>query len=127
MTIAEPQLRGRRATPARPIPSFGHNRPGRSAYLYAIAFDLDTDQLKESDSAPSWQNAYFDLRRELEGRGFRWTRGSVYFGEDHIRSKDCIKAVMDLDATLPLVQALRQRHPHAADYRGGYPHGLPRI
>ncbi len=101
MTIAEPQLRGRRASPVRPIPSFGHNRPGRSPYRYAIAFDLDTDQLKESYSGQSWQNAYFDIRRELEARGFRWTQGSVYFGEDHIRSKDCIKAVMDLDALLP--------------------------
>lgn len=69
--------------------------------MYAIAFDLDTEQLQEVYPGPSWNNAYFDIRRELEARGFRWTQGSVYFGSDDIRSKDCIKAVMDLDGLFP--------------------------
>lgn len=66
--------------------------------MYAIAFDLDTEQLQQLYPGPSWNNAYFDIRRELEARGFRWTQGSVYFGNDDIRAKDCIKTVMDLDA-----------------------------
>lgn len=69
--------------------------------MYAIAFDLDTDQLRELYDGSSWNNAYFDIRRELESRGFRWQQGSVYFGNDDVRSKDCIRAVMDLDALFP--------------------------
>jgi virulence-associated protein VapD len=65
--------------------------------MYAIAFDLDTQQLQLSYGSTNWNNAYFEIRRELEARGFRWQQGSVYFGNDDIRSKDCIKAVMDLD------------------------------
>ena len=79
----------------------GHNRPGRSRYMYAIAFDLDTEQLQALYTASSWNNAYFDIRRELEARGFRWQQGSVYFGNDDIRATDCIKAVIDLDALFP--------------------------
>lgn len=69
--------------------------------MYALAFDLDTEQLKASYEGGSWNNAYFDIRRELESRGFRWQQGSVYFGNDDIRSKDCIKLVMDLDVMFP--------------------------
>lgn len=87
--------------PSRPPPAAGHNRKGRSPYMYAIAFDLDTEQLRELYEGATWNNAYFDLRRELEARGFRWQQGSVYFGGDEIRSKDCIRAVMDLDAMFP--------------------------
>jgi virulence-associated protein VapD len=76
----------------------GHNRKGRSPYMYAIAFDMDTEQLQATYEGGSWNNAYFDIRRELEARGFKWQQGSVYFGNDDIRSKDCIKVVMDLDA-----------------------------
>ena len=85
--------------PARALS--GHNRKGRSPYMYALAFDLDTEQLKASYEGGSWNNAYFDIRRELESRGFRWQQGSVYFGNDDIRSKDCIKLVMDLDVMFP--------------------------
>lgn len=69
--------------------------------MYAIAFDLDTEQLKEVYEGSSWNNAYFDIRRVMEARGFRWQQGSVYFGNDDVRSKDCIKVVMDLDAMFP--------------------------
>ena len=71
------QTSSQRQDRARPLfPRLGHNRPGRSPYMYAIAFDLDTDQLKESYSGPSWQNAYFDIRRELERAGFAGRRGA---------------------------------------------------
>jgi virulence-associated protein VapD len=65
--------------------------------MYAIAFDLDTEQLEATYDGPNWKNAYFDIRRELEARGFKWQQGSVYFGNDDIKSKDCVRAVMDLD------------------------------
>lgn len=82
-------------------PTIGHNRKGRSPYMYAIAFDLDTEQLRELYPNANWNNAYFDIRRELEARGFRWQQGSVYFGDDDIRATDCVKATMDLDALFP--------------------------
>lgn len=79
----------------------GHNRNRRSPYTYAIALDLDTEQLRQLYPNANWNNAYFDIRRELETRGFRWQQGSVYFGNDDIRSTDCVKATMDLDALFP--------------------------
>ncbi|WP_370631403.1 virulence factor [Methylosinus sp. Sm6] len=82
-------------------PTIGHNRPGRSNYMYAIAFDLDTEQLRQLYPNANWNNACFDIRRELEESGFRWRQGSVYFGNDDIRATDCVKATMDLDALFP--------------------------
>lgn len=82
-------------------PRLGHDRKGRSPYMYAIAFDMDAEQLQATYGGGSWNNAYIDIRRELEARGFKWQQGSVCFGNDDIRSKDCIKVVMDLDAMFP--------------------------
>ena len=74
-----------------------HDENEWTGRMYAIAFDLDAEQLKEVYEGSSWNNACFELRRVMEARGFRWRQGSVYFGNDDVRSKDCIKVVMDLD------------------------------
>lgn len=95
--------------------------------MYAIAFDLDTEQLRQLYPNANWNNAYFDIRRELEARGFRWQQGSVYFGNDDIRSTDCVKATMDLDALFPWFKAFGPRHPHAANHRGRHADGFPRL
>ncbi|MCL4671606.1 MAG: hypothetical protein KJZ64_01430 [Sphingomonadaceae bacterium] len=61
---------------------FGHNRSiaraGKS--MYAIVFDLDTATLEQTYPNQSWRNAYQDIRRVLEDRGFEWQQGSTYFG-----------------------------------------------
>jgi len=65
--------------------------------MQALLIDLDTEQLRTLYPTANWNNAYFDIRRELKARGFRWQQGSVYYGNGDIRSKDCIRATMDLD------------------------------
>ena len=64
--------------------------------MYAIAFDLDTAVLQQAYGSPSWNNAYADIRRVLEARGFDWQQGSVYFGGDTVDAVTCVLAVQDI-------------------------------
>lgn len=64
--------------------------------MYAIAFDLDTEQLKALYSTPSWQNAYTDIRNFLATEGFEPQQGSVYFGNKNVNSVTCILAVQKM-------------------------------
>ena len=45
--------------------------------MYAIAFDLKIDDLKKEYGEP-YNQAYDEIRQELEHVGFNWTQGSVY-------------------------------------------------
>lgn len=72
---------------------------------YAIAFDLDTDTLKQSYPNASWNNAYGDIRKILEPLGFSWQQGSVYFGGDQINAVRCVLAAQQLSATFPWFKA----------------------
>lgn len=45
--------------------------------LFAIAFDLQIETLKETFGEP-YNSAYDEIRRELEKVGFEWLQGSVY-------------------------------------------------
>ena len=51
--------------------------------MYAIAFDLEIATLRKEYGDP-YNQAYFEIREELETLGFNWTQGSVYLhkGED---------------------------------------------
>lgn len=69
--------------------------------MYAIAFDLDTAQLQEQYTGNNWQNAYGDIRRVLEGLGFSWRQGSVYFGGDQINPVKCVMAAQQLSQQFP--------------------------
>ncbi|UVO53548.1 virulence factor [Sphingomonas sp. SUN039] len=64
--------------------------------MYAIVFDLDTPTLEATYPNPSWRNAYSDVRRTLEQRGFDWQQGSTYFGNDAVTAVDCVLAVQEL-------------------------------
>lgn len=77
--------------------SIGDNS-GRKPVVFAIAFDLDTNVLKESYHNESWQNAYSDVKRALEGYGFERMQGSVYFGGDRVDAVTCVLAVQQLTA-----------------------------
>ncbi len=66
---------------------------------YAIAFDLDTETLKQSYPNQSWNNAYGDIRKTLEPLGFSWQQGSVYFGDDRINAVQCVLAAQTLSRT----------------------------
>ena len=45
--------------------------------MYAIAFDIEIAELKKQYGDP-YNNAYFEIRKELDDLGFDWTQGSVY-------------------------------------------------
>src|SRR5205823_14141806 len=47
--------------------------------VYAIAFDMDIEQLRRHYGDP-YNNAYVEVRRVLEEHQFQWQQGSVYFG-----------------------------------------------
>ena len=48
--------------------------------MYAIAFDLKIDDLKKEYGEP-YNQAYDEIRQELENIGFSWTQGSVYISK----------------------------------------------
>lgn len=66
---------------------------------YALAFDLDTEVLKQAYPVASWQNAYGDIRKTLTGLGFQWQQGSVYFGNEKVNAVSCVVAAQTLSNT----------------------------
>ena len=68
--------------------------------LYAIAFDLDIEQLRLHYGDP-YNNAYLEIRRVLEGHRFQWQQGSVYFGGPEVTAATVMIAVIDLTTRLP--------------------------
>lgn len=70
--------------------------------VYAIAFDLDTDTLQKLYPSDSWKNAYTDIRKVLEAKHFRWTQGSVYFGNaEKVNAVSCVLVVIELTNKFP--------------------------
>jgi virulence-associated protein VapD len=64
--------------------------------MYAVAFDLDTDALKQSYGDP-YNKAYAEIKRFLQGEGFDWQQGSVYFGNPKkINAVSCVVAIAKL-------------------------------
>lgn len=95
-------------TVAQPIQAFGGTPArhsvwhGGKALTYAIAFDLDTQTLRDAYPTPaSWNNAYADIRRHLEKRGFDWTQGSVYFGGPGVDAVRCVIVAQELARLFP--------------------------
>jgi virulence-associated protein VapD len=69
--------------------------------MYAIAFDLDTNQLQDQYPNASWQNAFGDIKKTLIEHGFSWQQGSVYFGNNKVTAVTCVLAAQDLSKTYP--------------------------
>jgi virulence-associated protein VapD len=68
--------------------------------VYAIAFDMDIEQLRVHYGDP-YDNAYLEIRRVLEGHQFQWQQGSVYFGGASVTAASVMVAVIDLTTLLP--------------------------
>jgi len=68
--------------------------------VYAIAFDMDIEQLRTNYGDP-YNNAYLDIRRVLQRHGFAWQQGSVYFGGESVTAVTCVLAAIDLARSLP--------------------------
>ena len=95
--MAVATARDARSIPIRPGLPASFKREGT---VYAIAFDMDIDQLRIHDGDP-YNNAYLEIRRVLEGHGFQWQQGSVYFGSPAVTAASVMVAVIDLTARLP--------------------------
>src|SRR5215207_4400402 len=86
---------------ATPIPKAGSLRHGlpapfkKEGVVYAIAFDMDIEQLRIHYGDP-YNNAYLEIRRVLEQHGFQWQQGSVYFGGPAVTAATVMVAVIDL-------------------------------
>ncbi len=71
----------------------------REGTVYAIAFDMDIEQLRIHYGDP-YNNAYLEIRRVLEQHGFQWQQGSVYFGSPAVTAATVMVAVIDLSTQL---------------------------
>jgi len=83
--------------------SLRHGLPAsfkREGTVYAIAFDLDIEQLRVHYGDP-YNNAYLEIRRVLERHQFQWQQGSVYFGGPAVTAATVMVAVIDLATQLP--------------------------
>ncbi len=63
---------------------------------YAIAFDLSTDALKQYYSSTSPSNAYNEIGKFLNNRGFSRRQGSLYFGDNNVNAVQCVVVVQQL-------------------------------
>ena len=68
--------------------------------VYAIAFDMDIEQLRTNYGDP-YNNAYLEIRRVLQRHGFAWQQGSIYFGGESVTPVTCVLAAIDLAQSLP--------------------------
>jgi virulence-associated protein VapD len=74
--------------------------PGKSR-MYAVAFDLDIETLKQTYGDP-YNNAYGEIKRFLQSKGFDWQQGSVYFGKpETVNAVTCVVAINELSKALP--------------------------
>lgn len=75
-------------------------QPKGNTRVYAIAFDMDIESLKQTYGDP-YNNAYAEIRKVLGGHGFTPQQGSVYFGNSNINAVTCVLAVQDLSRRFP--------------------------
>jgi len=70
--------------------------------MYAIAFDLKVSDLETYYPGNSYNNAYGEIKKFLEAKGFNRQQGSVYFGDtDKIDAVKCVMAVNALSQQFP--------------------------
>src|SRR5262245_14758224 len=68
-------MAARVASALEPVVRQGFPKPFRGAStVYAIAFDMDVDQLRANYGDP-YNNAYLEIRRVLQRNGFTWQQG----------------------------------------------------
>jgi len=72
----------------------------KAGTVYAIAFDMDIEQLRANYGDP-YNNAYLEIRKVLAHHGFAWQQGSVYYGNEKVEAVTCVLAAMDLTRSFP--------------------------
>jgi virulence-associated protein VapD len=94
--MATAPIRETRPSPIRPGLPPGFKREGT---VYAIAFDMDIEQLRIHYGDP-YNNAYLEIRQVLEEHQVHWQQGSVYFGGPEVTAATVMVAVIDLTTRL---------------------------
>jgi virulence-associated protein VapD len=94
--MATGTIREARSNPIRTGMPIDFKREGT---VYAIAFDMDIEQLRIHFGDP-YNNAYLEIRRVLEEHGFQWQQGSVYFGGPEVTAATVMVAIIDLTTRL---------------------------
>ncbi len=84
--------------------------------MYAIAFDMDIEALRANYGDP-YNNAYLEIRRVLQGFGFAWQQGSVYYGSEAVTAVTCVLAAQEPADLSPFPLLRRQRN--RCDHRRG--------
>ena len=64
--------------------------------MYAIAFDLDTEMLKNTYRNESIGNAYGEIRKVMEEFGFMNQQSSVYLGSEGTNAVTCFEVTAEL-------------------------------
>jgi len=88
-------------------PQIRQGLPGefrKGGRVYAIAFDMDFEQLRTNYGDP-YNNAYLEIRHVMQRHGFAWQQGSVYFGGESVTAVTCVLAAIDLAESLPWLAA----------------------
>jgi len=65
-------------------------------FMYAIAFDLDTNALKVHYHPTNYPNAYKEVGDFLAERGFSNKQGSLYYGDKTVNYNTPALAVFDM-------------------------------
>lgn len=91
-TLSKPQITSR----LHEVPTI----PKKEGRLYAISFDMDIESFKLNYGDP-YNNAYGEIRKLLQKKGFTWQQGSVYFGGESINAVTCVMAVIELTRVFP--------------------------
>lgn len=68
--------------------------------VYAIAFDIDTKKADAAYSPSAYQIIYRNIETTLERHHFSKKQGSVYFGDETVKMRDCHNAIRDLVETV---------------------------
>ena len=62
--------------------------------MYALSFDMNTSDLKQY-YGPSYNQAYYEIKKLLNNNGFTWVQGSTYLSDtDELTA--LVKVVMEL-------------------------------
>jgi virulence-associated protein VapD len=69
--------------------------------MFAIAYDIEVDALKKHYHPTNYPNAYAEIRKFMEARGFSKKQGSVLYGDETVTMVSAVIAVADLSRQLP--------------------------
>ncbi len=68
--------------------------------MYALSFDLEVSELKKH-YGDQYNNAYFEIKSELEKIGFEWTQGSIYLSKSPKNNLATVYKAINMLSNIP--------------------------